>query len=201
MDTESEKPERKQYVVEVRRATPRSVFDALASSLERGALRLPLHSTDEYTRRMVEFFIDLGRKWGYEPWKEYMSIDIPWLLYLPDKDILELALEHENSRNVNDILEDELPKLTHLKAHLKAVIYYPPAGSVETDLKMIAEDIANQDISAENEKWLIITGSGDVADRKEWGTLTLRAFEIDSKGAITDIGQKEFETKEIAEHP
>lgn len=196
---EGEESQWKEVSVRVKHITPNSIFEAIMSSLSDGTLKLPFLSRSDYTSIITEFFENLGQEWGYITKREYLTIDCPWLLNLQEKEVLALALEHENSSRVQNVLDSELRRLLHIKAHLKVIIYYPPRGNVDKDLKMIARGIRNQAIRAEGERWLVITGTGDVRDRKEWKTAEFRAFEIDVDGKVTEIGHQEFHVKDVSE--
>lgn len=100
---------------------------------------------------------------------------------------------------VQNVLDSELRRLLHIKAHLKTIIFYPPKDDVGKSVRLIAEGIMNQDIKAEGERWLIVTGSGDVRDRKGWKELSLKAFEIENQGAISEIGKNRFDVTDIVE--
>ena len=45
-----------------------------------------------------------------------MSLDQIWEIRLPDISVIILALEHENTRKVSVVLDDELQKLIDVKA-------------------------------------------------------------------------------------
>lgn len=82
----------KEIPMRIREVTPESIYSAIVSALQDGSLKLPLSSKSDYTKVMINFFENLGRKWGYGVRPEYLTIDCPWFLNLQDKEVLASAL-------------------------------------------------------------------------------------------------------------
>lgn len=196
---EGEEPEWQERILRHVKITPEVFFATFINSLENGRLKLPFIPKDRHTAKMIGFFKSLGEEWGYYTRKEYMRIDCLWFPRIRGEDIMELALEHDNTSRVESVMKSELPKLLNTKARLRVLMFYPPEEEARSDVGVIAGHIKSHIIRGEGERWLVITGSGDAKKREEWGRVVFRAFEIDAEGSDAETGSVEFDVKDISE--
>lgn len=139
------------------------------------------------TRLVLDFFHEYMKARGFgDATAEYMEIDAIWRD--PHLDYIALALEHENSHDMRELIEQEMRHLVDLKAEAKVIIAYPHTGEEKSTLEKITRLIqqgANMTSDLLGEAYLIVFGFNTWHNKKpaiQWkGYLLNRTGRIDGE--------------------
>lgn len=168
--------------------TPNQFFELFQEKLSKTALPEVWGSTEPWTTTLLGIFEEIGRDLGFTPRKEYLRLDQTWEIRLPDISTIIFALEHENTQNVEDVLDDELQKLMDIKALLKVLVFYPlvPAMMYEGEFTIpeIQEKIKSARIKNAEEKYVIM----NLVYVKPQSIIEVLATVFDSAGKGEELG-------------
>lgn len=146
-----------------------------------------------WTDIILGIFDEIGRGFGYIPKKEYLRLDRTWEIRHRDISAIVLALEHENTDSVENILNDELQKLLDVKAFLKVLVFYPVVPVIEMDgtctCVEIDKKIRSTKIKDSEENYLVISGVNAGKHR----IIEFYGCAIDSNGKCEDLGSFQVE--------
>jgi len=169
--------------------TPNELFKMFQERLSKAA-ELPddWEASAQWTYTILGIFDDIGRSLGFKPKKEYLRLDQTWEIRHPDISTIVLALEHENTDRVEDILDDELQKLIDVKALLKVLIFYPNVPVMvekgESTYPQMQEKIQSAKIRNPDERYIVITP----VYIKPQSIIEVSACSFDSEGKAEDLG-------------
>jgi len=174
--------------------TPQELFERFKVEFLDGTPPDSWKANKRWTDFMLGIFDSIGRSLGYktrprpEPDKgEYLNLDQIWEIRQPDTEVIVLALEHENTRKVGVILDDELQKLIDVKAYLKVLIFYPQVPVIpdyeELTYPEIQEKICSAQIRNSDENYVIINIIYNFED-----LLEISGCSIDSDGKAEELG-------------
>ena len=168
--------------------TPNELFEIFKGKLSKATLPDSWSASAPWTTVILEIFNEIGANLGFMPTKEYLRLDQTWEIRHPDLSTIVLALEHENTDQVEDILDDELRKLLDVKALLKVLIFYPSVPAIalegESTYPQIQKKIRSAKIRNPDEKYIIIT---PVYLRPD-SLIEVSACLFDSDGNAEDLG-------------
>ena len=170
--------------------TPEELFERFKIELTKRSQFLPESWTASkpWTSLILDIFDKIGRYFGFTPRTEYLRLDQTWEIRFSDLSEIVLALEHENTYRVDDILNDELQKLLDIKAYLKVLVFYP-----EIPVHMqgnyfiypeIQEKIRSCKIKIDDEIYIIIS----LVNVRNEGLLEVSACSFDAEGNGKDLG-------------
>ena len=183
----------KTYTYKYTIPTPKELFEMFKEKFSKVTLPDSWEVSDPWTRTILDIFDDIGRSLGYKPRKEYLRLDRTWEIRHDDISVIVLALEHENTSNVEEILDDELQKLLDVKAFLKILIFYPTvpvAMGEEEEFKGVSTfpeiqgKIRSAKIKNSDERHIVI---GITYARHE-NALYVSACSFDYEGKGEDLG-------------
>lgn len=141
--------------------TPNELFEMFKEKFSKATLPDSWNASAQWTTMILGIFDEIGRSLGFTPSKEYLRLDQTWEIRHSDISIIVLALEHENTDRVEEILDDELQKLLDVKALLKVLIFYPTTPIIvekeESTFPQIQEKIRSAKIKNADEKYIIVT--------------------------------------------
>jgi len=178
--------------------TPQKIFNEFKKRLSTTTLPKSCETADSWTVTVLGIFNQIGRSFGYRPRKEYLRLDQSWEIRHTDISVIVLALEHDNTDDVNEILDDELQKLIDVKAILKVLIFYPIVPitmleSGESTIPDIQEKIRSAKIKYSDERYLVITGT--YFSQKGIVFFSACVFDVEGKGE--DLGDFQITYKKI----
>jgi len=177
---------------------PNEFFKMFQEKFSKATLPDSWEADAQWTTTILGIFHEIGRNLGFKPGKEYLRLDQTWEIRHPDISTIVLALEHENTDRVEEILDDELRKLLDVKSLLKVLIFYPkdPVMMYEGEFTIpeIQEKIRSAKIKVPDEKYVIISGSYFAGK----GLIVVSACSLDSEGKGEDLGafQVEYASKD-----
>lgn len=182
-----------QYVI----PEPKTLFKEFCSKVKSATLPDSWAGKDkEWTNVILNIFDEIGRRYHYKPKREYLRLDQTWEIRLLNLSYMVLALEHENTRHIEDLLDDELQKLSDVKASLKVLVYYPRLLDIERHIKEIKTKLGLQKIKISDERLLVIMlsyfGIYDNEGGKE-ERLVIHGYGFDVNGKSSKIGYEEVE--------
>jgi len=172
--------------------TPSELFQMFKEKFSKAILPDTWEASTPWTETILSIFDEIGRGFGFIPRKEYLRLDQTWEIRHPDISTIILALEHENTSEVIEVLDDELQKLLDIKALLKILVFYPTipvtAEGEVFSFPEIQEKIRSAKIKNPDEKYVIvsITRIGKEA-------LEVNACSLDPNGKSEELGS--FQTK------
>ncbi|MEM3874698.1 MAG: hypothetical protein QXU45_06160 [Candidatus Bathyarchaeia archaeon] len=168
--------------------TPIELFEMFKEKFSKSTLPDSWENSDQWTNTILRIFHEIGCGLGYTPRKEYLRLDQTWEIRHPDVSTIVLALEHENTDRVEEILDDELQKLLDVKALLKVLVFYPhiPATVHEGEFSFpeIQEKIRSAEIKNSNERYMVITP----VYIKPQSTIEVTASCLDCEGKAEELG-------------
>ena len=168
--------------------TPNEFFKMFQEKLSKATLPDSWEASAQWTTTILGIFHEIGRNLGFKPGKEYLRLDQTWEIRHPDISTIVLALEHENTDRVEEILDDELRKLLDVKASLKVLVFYPsvPAMVYEEEFTIpeIQEKIRSAKIKNPDERYIIVTP----VYIKPQSIIEVSACSLDSEGKAEDLG-------------
>jgi hypothetical protein len=172
--------------------TPNELFEKFKGKFSKASLPDSWYALTPWTTTILDIFYEIGRDLGYTPNREYLRLDQTWEIRHKDISVIILALEHENTSSVSEILDDELQKLLDVKAFVKVLIFYPrfPLAMFETGefvFPEIQEKIRSAKIKTD-EKYVIL-GLTYLTDQN---VIHVSAFSFDSEGKGEDLGDFEI---------
>jgi len=166
--------------------TPNELFKMFQEKFSKATLPEKWEAST-WTNIVLNIFSEIGRSLGFMPRKEYLRLDQTWEIRHPDVSTIVLALEHENTSDVREIIDDELQKLLDVKSLLKVLIFYPkiPVTMLEGEFTIpeIQEKIQSAKIKLPDEKYVII--GGNYLPSK--GVIDVSACSLDSEGKGEDL--------------
>ena len=140
-----------------------------------------------WTKTIFSYFSDLLNRQGVKEdlleKYNYLNIDYVWIYekkVYPQGHYIELALEHENQRNIKNFLTQEVQHLIDIKADNKIAITYPYIGQE----KRLVADICNRIRwcirKTQSEEYLIILGYPTKIEKKP--AINFKGYIINDKG-------------------
>lgn len=173
--------------------TPKELFEIFHDKFSKASLPDSWTASTPWTNTVLNIFTEIGRSLGFMPRKEYLRLDQTWEIRHPDISTIVLALEHENTSDVREILDDELLKLVDVKAFLKVIVFYPsiPITAKEEGFSYpeIQEKILSAEIKNPDERYVVI-GITKIAE-----ALEVNACSLEPDGKVEDLGS--FQVKYI----
>lgn len=167
---------------------PTELFQIFREKFSKATLPDSWQASVQWTTAILGIFNEVGRGLGYIPRKEYLRLDETWEIRLPDLSTIVLALEHDNTDSVDEILDDELQKLLDVKALLKVLIFYPTVPVImaegECVYPQIQEKMRSTKIKTSDERYIILTP----VYIKEQSIIEVSACSFDSEGKGEDLG-------------
>jgi len=168
--------------------TPKEVFESFRDAFSNTALPESWQASPPWTMTVLGLFNQIGRNLGYLPRKEWLRLDQTWEIRHSDISVIVLALEHENTPDVEELLDDELQKLLDIKAFLKVLVFYPmiPMFMEEGEFIFpnVQEKIRSAKIKNPDERYVIM---GIVYVSRE-GIIEVSATCFDSEGKGEELG-------------
>jgi hypothetical protein len=171
--------------------TPNKLFEMFKEKFSKTTLPDSWQVSDPWTTILLGIFDEIGRSLGFKPRKEYLRLDQTWEIRHPDVSTIALALEHENTDRIEEILNDELQKLIDVKAFLKVLIFYPTTvfpmtmmSEKEFVIPEIQEKIRSAKITSSDEKYVII----GIRYIRSDNVIEVSACSFDSEGKGEDLG-------------
>jgi len=173
--------------------TPNELFKMFQEKFSKATLPEKWEASAQWTSRVLDIFDEIGHGLGFSPAKEYLRLDQTWEIRHPDISTIVLALEHENTDRVEELLDDELQKLLDVKALLKVLIFYPIVPMIveegESTYPRIQKKVQSAKIKNPDEKYIVITP----VYIKPQSIIEVSACSFDSEGKAEDSG--EFQIK------
>jgi len=167
--------------------TPQELFDSFRSEFSGTTLPDSWEASTPWTNTILNIFGEIGRSLGFMPIKEYLRLDQTWEIRHPDISTIVLALEHENTSDLGEILNDELQKLLDVKAFLKVLVFYPPipVTVVEDEFSFpdIQEKIRSAEIKNPDERYIVVG-----ITRIGRGALEVNGCSINPDGKAEELG-------------
>jgi hypothetical protein len=168
--------------------TAREYYEKFKQEMLKAKLPDSYQSRMPWTELIKGISSEIGTGYGFNSNQEYLRLDQTWEIRLPDISCIALALEVENTDNIEDLLDDELQKLIDVKAYLKVLIFYPELPIVVIDGKTtypaIEDKIKSALMKCDDERYLIITIQYLDSKKK----LAAMACELDSESKSTYLG-------------
>jgi len=165
---------------------PKELFESFCAEFSSVTLPDRWQASEPWTSTILGAFDSIGRSFGYVPNKEWLRLDQTWEIRHRDISVIVLALEHENTSRVEDILDDELQKLLDVKALLKVLVLYPPIPAIAMEGRFsfpeIQEKIYSARIKNPDEKYVVFSIT------KTDGELELSACSLDLDGKAEELG-------------
>jgi len=140
-----------------------------------------------WTKTIFSYFSDLRDRQGFKEYLleeyNYLNVDYVWIYDrkdYPQQHFIELAVEHENQRDVKTFLTQEIQHLIDMKADNKIAITYPHIGREEPLIADICNRIRWCIRKTESEKYLVILGYPTKMRRKS--AINFKGYIIDDTG-------------------
>ncbi|MEM4700663.1 MAG: hypothetical protein QXZ51_00790 [Candidatus Bathyarchaeia archaeon] len=175
--------------------TPKELFSLFKEKFVKAKLPESWQVSEPWTRTLLNIFSEIGRSFGYKPRKEYLRLDQTWEIRHEDISVIVLALEHENTGDIREILDDELQKLVDVKAYLKVLIFYPSFPiSIKDKEPIVSEVLEIQDkirsakIKYIEEKYVVI----GITYNASKNVIEVSAVTLNCKGEGGDLGNFEI---------
>jgi hypothetical protein len=132
------------------------IFNEFCNRLD-GKLRWTPSKT-KFTKAVLNFFSNLSNeRENINGEREYLRLDYVWHSTTESNNLI-LAVEHENKRNNERFLAEEVKHLIDVKAINKIAIYYPNLGEAKDLVNEIQHKIKNSMKLTVSENYLIIFG-------------------------------------------
>jgi|YelNatPaOPRAMG01_1025707.scaffolds.fasta_scaffold28696_4 hypothetical protein len=171
--------------------TPKELFSLFQEKLLEAKLPESWNVSEPWTKTLLNVFGEIGRDFGYKPRKEYLRLDQTWEIRHEGVSVIVLALEHENTGDIREILNDELQKLVDVKAYLKVLVFYPSFPiSIENEEPIVSEvseiqdKISSAKIKNSEEKYVII----GITYNPSKNAVEVSAVSLNFKGKGSDLG-------------
>lgn len=146
--------------IEYKIPKPNELFAMFKERFSKDILPDSWQALAPWTSMVLGIFDEIGRSQGFIPSKEYLRLDQTWEIRHNDISLIALALEHENTDKVEEILNDELQKLLDVKAFLKVLVFYPTLPLIMDEgnftFPEFQEKINSEQIKHPEEMYLII---------------------------------------------
>jgi len=167
--------------------TPKELFESFCVEFSNTTLPDIWVASRPWTDTLLGIFDSIGRSLGYIPKREWLALDQTWEIRHPDISVVVLALEHENTHRVEDVLDDELQKLLDVKAFLKVLVFYPlipvVAEGEEFSFPEIQGKIRSAKIKNPDERYAVMSITR-ISDK----TLEVTACSLDPDGKAEELG-------------
>jgi len=167
---------------------PKELFESFRAEFSSATLPDSWRASGPWTNTILGIFDSIGRGFGYVPTKEWLRLDQTWEIRHPDISVIVLALEHENTGRVEDILDDELQKLLDVKALRKVLVFYPIVPMImeekESTYPEIEEKIRSAKIKNPDERYIVMT----IVYMQPQSIIEVCACSFDSEGKGEDLG-------------
>lgn len=156
----------------------------------------------EWTSKLLGFFANLGRKYGYhvdvksgilpkEETSEYL-VDLCWTGSFGRHAWIELALEEELSYCDIESITDDFAKIVDLKAYTKVGIFVPRLAEWEEVLQSLKDMIAYSEPKIPNERYLVIFVLDHGKKEKKAKRIEIVGYEINYLGDSRKIKSVRF---------
>jgi len=106
-----------------------------------------------------------------------------------------LALEIENTTEIEDVISDEVEKLLDIKSNVKLLIYYPPKRTQSIHLSMLEETI-NIGPLLPDERFITMMIDSDATvadDYTRFTKLVVRGIEIAKNTLHKELGTEQID--------
>ena len=168
--------------------TPKELFESFRVEFCKRTLPDSWTASTPWTHLILGIFDGIGRSFGYVPRREYLRLDQTWEIRHSDISLIALALEYENTYDLNDIINDELQKLLDVKAFLKVLVFCPTV-SVLMDQDMfiypeVQEKIRSAKIKHPHERYIIMS----LVNARGEAALEVSGCTFDPEGKGEDLG-------------
>ena len=169
--------------------TPDSIFEEFCREVGHAEVPKVWSRVKNWTNMVLDIFGKLGAKYGYEVRREWMLLDETWEIRNQSTSFIAMALEHENTDNIDILLKDELQKLLDVKAILKVLIYYPKFLDCERHIEKIKPKIKSQRLKIPEEHILIVMIHPQFVKRKGF---LISGYDFDSEANCSELTSYHF---------
>lgn len=152
-----------------------------------------------WTQLMRRILREIGTSLGYRVRDldligEWLTIDQTWRVHESTIVKTYLAMEEENTFDVEDVIDEEVEKLLDIKSNVKLLIYYPHKRVQSLHLSMLQEAI---DIGPllPDERFVIIMIDSDATPEDDYETyskLTVQGYELAKRIQFKEVGAEEI---------
>jgi len=178
------------------------LFQRFCQALRNSKLPENYREGAPWTELLRRILREIGTSLGYRVSDldfgiEWLTIDQTWRIHESTLVRTYLAMEEENTYDVEDVIDDEVEKLLDIKSNVKLLIYYPDKSVQSLHLSMLQEAI---DIGPllPDERFVVIMIDSDATSEDDYGKytkLTVQGYELAKKMQFKEVGAEEIPRK------
>jgi hypothetical protein len=171
------------------------LFGKFCSALRSGELPRSYRTSRPWTKLVRRILREIGVSLGYQVRDrdlvgEWLTIDQTWRIHDSSMIKTYLAMESENSSEIDDVIDDEVEKLLDIKSNLKLLIYYPKQRTQELHLRVLREKIGAGPLLPDERFITMMIDSDATAedDYSKYTQLVVRGSEIAKNMRQKELG-------------